>query len=239
MLHLSASMLYTPRRNSGSNEPPIRKMKAVNAPASHHWGQGTGASGQYRKPVPALQMHARYLAPRGEALLVFVSYVYPYLGTTIHTSPTASSSVTCKSQQPATGNRNPVPHSPPGRCQSEPECNSGPKRGRTCSPRGPSALTRNCWVETSVALQIILISTPAGGTPPGNSAHNCVPVAVPRASRKPKFDVSSGDGGWQPGAPNLGAAEAVEDEVCGDPWATSEAGALVLVEHAASTRIIR
>src|SRR5258708_36805115 len=143
-------------------------------------------------------MHARYPALTGELLLVFVTCVYPYLGTTIHTSPTASSSVTCKSQQPATGNRKPVPHSPPGRCQSEPECNSGPNRGWTCSPRGPSALTRNCWGETSGALQIILVSVPAGGTPPRNSAHNCGPASVPRASKQPKFDGSSGAGGWHP-----------------------------------------
>src|SRR5215472_5085027 len=105
-------------------------------------------------------MHAHCPALTRESLLLFVSYAHPYPDTTIHTSPTASSSVTCKSQQPAKGNRKPVPHSPPGRCQSEPECKSGPKRGRTCSPRGPSAITRNCKVETSVALQIILLPTP-------------------------------------------------------------------------------
>src|SRR5690348_8605030 len=117
MLHPLVPTSYTPRHSAGNSVPPIQKMMAVNAPVSHHWAQGTAASGRYRKLVPALQMHARYLAPRGEALLVFVSCIYPYLGTTIHTSPTASSSVTYKSQQPATRNRKPVPHSPPGRCQ--------------------------------------------------------------------------------------------------------------------------
>src|SRR5216683_7746133 len=56
-----------------------------------------------------------------------------YGETMIHTSPTTVPSVTCRSQQPATGKLNPVPYSAPGWYQFEPLCLAR-KKGRTRSP---------------------------------------------------------------------------------------------------------
>lgn len=59
--------------------------------------------------------------------------VSTYGETMIHTSPTTVPSVTCRSQQPATGKLNPVPYSAPGWYQFEPLCLAR-KKGRTRSP---------------------------------------------------------------------------------------------------------
>jgi len=88
-------------------------------------------------------------------------------------------------------------------------------------------------------LQIILPSSLTGGMLPKNRDHRSRAGVVPCASGNPRFDASSGDGGWHPGAPNLGVGETVGDGACDDPLVTDGAGAPVLVEHAMSTKISR
>jgi len=84
-----------------------------------------------------------------------------------------------------------------------------------------------------------LASDLTGGIPPSNRTQSVVPVAVPSASGYPVFDTSKGDGGWHSGPPNLGVSELTGDGACDDPFVPDDAGTCRLVEHAASTRIIK
>ena len=87
--------------------------------------------------------------------------------------------------------------------------------------------------------QIILSSCLTVGMPPKNRDHRSWAEVVPGASGNPRFDLSRGDGGWHPGAPNLGVGEKVGVVFCDDPFGPDELGVPVLLEHATSVQMIR
>src|SRR5437762_10831816 len=75
--------------------------------------------------------------------------------------------------------------------------------------------------------------------PSQEQAHKSINAVVPCASGNPRFDISRGDGGWQPGFPSLEGGEVVGDGTCGDSLVTGVVGAAALLEQAVSTSTIR